>query len=133
MRKKDEFVYYSGESWGALYQNGELVRYGDHYYLGEYFLSYLGVEEIMSEDFLRGGNTKEDVAKTLEEIDEWRQSIDGADWSDCLFEFKNRRYTLYVPFDEIDNCKEKEGAFTGRVIDKDHQLKELKVVPSFLK
>ena len=66
------FVRYNGGEWSALYQDGELVVIGG-YHLSDYYLAnYLNVEDIDSGDFLRGGSTRDQAAKTLQEIEDYR-------------------------------------------------------------
>jgi hypothetical protein len=58
--------YHSGE-WSALYVDGELVKYGDHYLVDEWLASHLGVEDLYNDDFLLpDGRT---VLSTLHEVE----------------------------------------------------------------
>lgn len=48
-----EYVRYHSGEWSALYENGKLVKVGDHYLSDEYLAEKLGVEEIYdNDDFL---------------------------------------------------------------------------------
>lgn len=68
----DTLVVYRGEGeWSALYINGILDRVGDHYIIEERVFEYLKVGVVQSDSFMRGGNHREDVAKTLQEIDDY--------------------------------------------------------------
>lgn len=67
-----KLVRYTGESdWSALYVDGKLHTVGDHYLVDEAIQVLVGVEEHQSEDFMKGGNYSEDVAKSLDELNEW--------------------------------------------------------------
>ena len=66
------FVRYNDGEWSALYQDGELVVIGDSYLSDDYLANYLNVEDIYSDDFLRGGSTRDQAAKTLQEIEDYR-------------------------------------------------------------
>lgn len=69
----EDIVLYRGEEeWSALYVRGKLAEVGDHYWVEEKLHQLLGIDEINSDDFLRGGNSREDVAQTLEEIEAYR-------------------------------------------------------------
>ena len=68
---KEIVVYESSEDWSALYHRGELVEVGDHYLVNDKLLQMLGVQTIQSDDFLRGGNSREDVAPDLGAIEVW--------------------------------------------------------------
>ena len=69
------FVRYNDDEWSALYQDGELVVIGDSYLSDDYLANYLNVEDIYSDDFLMGGSTRDQAAKTLQEIDEYRSRL----------------------------------------------------------
>jgi hypothetical protein len=67
-----KLVRYTGsEDWSALYVDGDLDRVGDHYLIDERIQELYKVEDIRSDDFMRGGNYSHDVAQTLAEVDEW--------------------------------------------------------------
>ena len=68
---KEIVVYEGSEDWSALYHRGKLVEVGDHYWVNEKLLQILGVQTIQSDDFLRGGNSREDVAPDLGAIEDW--------------------------------------------------------------
>ena len=56
------------DDWSALYVDGHLDRVGDHYLIDDRIAELAGVQSVSSDAFLRGGNSREDVAKTLEDI-----------------------------------------------------------------
>lgn len=58
----------SGE-WSAVYADGLLVRVGDHYLADEWIREHFGVTTIQSDDFLLGGDGRDSVAQTLEELE----------------------------------------------------------------
>lgn len=62
-----ELVRYVGEEWSALYRDGLLVTYGDHYLVDEELESILKVERREGDDFLVGTNRK--AASTLAEVE----------------------------------------------------------------
>ena len=66
-----KFVRYTAEEWSALYIDGTLDVVGDSYLVDERIAELLGVEDQSSDAFLRGGNTREDVAQTLDELNAW--------------------------------------------------------------
>jgi hypothetical protein len=67
-----KLVRYTGsEDWSALYVDGELDRVGDHYLIDERIQELYKVEDIRSDNFMRGGNYSHNVARTLAEVDEW--------------------------------------------------------------
>jgi len=71
----EDIVLYRGEEdWSALYVKGKLEEVGDHYWVEEKLRQLLGIEEISSDDFLRGGSQREEVAQTLEEIEVYRSA-----------------------------------------------------------
>ena len=75
MRK---YVRYSGSSdWSALYVDGKLDKVGDHYYVDERIAELLGVETVDSDDFMMGGNYREDAAQTLEELEAYTRAREG--------------------------------------------------------
>jgi hypothetical protein len=63
-----ELVRYRDEETSALYQDGKLLDVGDHYIIDEKISQLLGVTDIHSDAFFRGGNDYDNVAKTLKEI-----------------------------------------------------------------
>ena len=66
------FVRYNDDEWSALYQDGKLVVIGDSYLSDYYLANYLKVEDIDSDDFLMGGSTRDQAAKTLQEIEDYK-------------------------------------------------------------
>ena len=71
-RDMPNFVRYNADEWSALYRDGKLVVIGDSYHSDYYLANYLKVEDIDSDDFLLGGSTRDQAAKTLQEIEEYR-------------------------------------------------------------
>ena len=74
-RDMPNFVRYNNDEWSALYQDGKLVVIGDSYLSDYYLANYLKVEDIDSDDFLMGGSTRDQAAKTLQEIEEYRSRL----------------------------------------------------------
>jgi hypothetical protein len=61
-------VYEGSQEWSALYVDGRLDRVGDHYLIDERIRELMSVTTVRSDDFLRGGFQREDVAPTLEGV-----------------------------------------------------------------
>ena len=65
----DDLVIYTGSGeWSALYRNGKLERVGDHYWVEERAFFLAGVPVIQSDDFLMGGDGRDDVAQTVDDL-----------------------------------------------------------------
>lgn len=62
------------DEWSALYVDGTLAEVGDTYWVEEKAFAMLGVAEVSEDSFLRGQGQKDGVAKTLEEVAEYRRS-----------------------------------------------------------
>jgi len=60
------------QEWSALYVNGKLAHVGDHYGTDEEAMRLAGIECESTDDFMRGGHTRADVAATLSEVEEYR-------------------------------------------------------------
>jgi hypothetical protein len=60
-------VHEEGE-WSALYIDGKLDRVGDHYLADERIREIFAVEVVHDDAFMRGQNTRDGVAKTLDEV-----------------------------------------------------------------
>ena len=56
------------QEWSALYVDGKLDRVGDTYLAHERIIELCGVNWEQSDDFMRGGDSRSDVAKTLDEV-----------------------------------------------------------------
>lgn len=67
------FVCDGSDEWSAIYVDGQLNRVGDHYLIDERIRELAGVVTLQSNDFLRGGSQRQDVAQTLDELREWRE------------------------------------------------------------
>ena len=63
-----------GGEWTAVYLDGELERVGDHYLADEWLHDYAGVKVVDDSGFMRGGNSYNDVARTLNEVHEYMRS-----------------------------------------------------------
>lgn len=75
----DIVVYQGSGEWSALYVKGRLVEVGDHYLAEEKIHQLLGIEVRQSDAFMCGGDYREDVASTIEEIQAYsdeRQRLD---------------------------------------------------------
>lgn len=72
-----KLVRYNDEEWSALYVDGKLDEVGDSYLIDDRIAELYGVETYSSDAFMRGGNTREGVAKTLDELREWEQNRDA--------------------------------------------------------
>lgn len=67
-----KIVRYSGsEDWSALYIDGKLDTVADHYLVDERISQLLGVKTVSSDNFMRGGTQRKDVAETIDEIGEY--------------------------------------------------------------
>lgn len=67
-----KFVRYNMDEWSVLYQDGKMVVCGDSYLSDEHLSIFLQVEERYNKDcFLGGEATYSNVAKTLDEVDEY--------------------------------------------------------------
>lgn len=64
-------VCYEAGEWTAVYLDGALQRVGDTYLAHEWLVEHFGVLWMQDDAFLRGGDGRSDVAKTLEELDEY--------------------------------------------------------------
>ena len=76
---EDITVYRGGSEWSALYVKGKLEEVGDHYWIDEKLFQILGLEPIFSDSFMRGGDQREDVAQTLEEIEAYEERAQAAE------------------------------------------------------
>lgn len=70
-------VYRGSGEWSALYVNGALERVGDHYTIDERVYEMLDVHVEQSDDFMQGGDYREDVAKTLDELEHYTAVREG--------------------------------------------------------
>lgn len=73
MKMTDLLILRGSEEWSALYVDGKLDYAGDHYLVEEFAMERAGVTIECSDDFLRGGDTRDSVANTLEQVEEYRQ------------------------------------------------------------
>jgi len=88
--KKDIIVYRGSEDWSALYLDGKLIQLGDHYLVQEKIEEIFGIEVYDSDDFLRGGNSREYAAQTLEEVNEYRSKRSQIELDAFLLESQAR-------------------------------------------
>lgn len=65
----DVTVYEGSNEWSAVYVDGALVRVGDHYLADEWIREHFQVKTVQSNDFMMGGEGRDDVAKTLKELE----------------------------------------------------------------
>lgn len=72
MNRDQDFEIHYAEEWAALYVDGQLITVGDAYNTEEQALNLLGVKTIQDEAFMCGGNSRENVAKTLEEVEDFK-------------------------------------------------------------
>ena len=70
--KPELVIYLSTGSWAALYADGYLEHRGDRESLEREALRMLGVRTVVSDDFLQGSDSPEEMARTLDEIEEYR-------------------------------------------------------------
>lgn len=61
------------EEWAALYVDGKLERVGDSYLAEERAFEILGVRTVQDDAFMRGQTSAEGVAKTLDEVEAYRE------------------------------------------------------------
>ncbi len=79
MAKLTKVISEEVEEWSALYVDGKLDRVGDSYLIDERIIQLTGVEEIEG-NFLLGGNSYDDAAKTLDEIAAYEaKKVEAAD------------------------------------------------------
>ena len=69
-------IHYA-EEWAALYRDGELVRVGDTYNTEEEAFQILGVKIVQDDAFMRGQNSRDGVAQTIDQVDEYRWARDN--------------------------------------------------------
>lgn len=68
-------IHYEDE-WAALYVDGKLEpeTVGDSYVAEQRVFELLGVRRVYDNAFMRGGNTRSDVAQTLAEVETYREA-----------------------------------------------------------
>jgi hypothetical protein len=67
-------VIYESDEWSAVYLDGRLVRVGDTYLADEWVRSHFGVETVQDDAYLMGGNGRDGVAQTLDELREYERA-----------------------------------------------------------
>lgn len=60
--------FHSAGEWTAVYVDGKLERVGDHYLADEWLRARVGVVEVDDDAFMQGGDQRDAVAQTLEEV-----------------------------------------------------------------
>jgi hypothetical protein len=60
--------------WSALYVNGRLDKIGDHYLIDERIRELAGVITLQTDDFFRGGNSRDEAAQDLDDLRQYRQA-----------------------------------------------------------
>lgn len=70
---KSVVVYRGTESFSAIYIDGILEDAGDDSLVQETLEHVLGIRTVRSDDFLQGGQSREDVASSLAEIEEYQE------------------------------------------------------------
>lgn len=72
--------YTSSSDWSALYVNGQLATYGDHYIIDEWIAEYVGIINENSDSFLLGtsGGRNGKIAQTTAEIEAYDRMRDEA-------------------------------------------------------
>ena len=71
-------IHYSDDDWAALYVDGLLDRVGDAYVVEERSLDLLGVTIVHDNSFLRGQDSRDGVAGTLDDVNAYRQAAEQA-------------------------------------------------------
>lgn len=71
-------LHYADE-WAALYVDGKLADngVGDAYRVEELAFEMAGVKQVKDDAFMRGQNQYDGVARTLDEVDEYRWARDN--------------------------------------------------------
>jgi hypothetical protein len=69
----DSIEFHRTGEWTAVYLNGKLERVGDHYLADEWLQGYVGVEVVSDDAFMCGGESRQDVAETLEGVAVYRE------------------------------------------------------------
>lgn len=117
-----DYVIYSGsEEWSALYVDGKLEKYGDHYLVEEHLRLLLGVTTISSDNFLRGGNWGEDVAPTLDAIADWLDESLATVNQEARYEVTSHTATTWRRFGD----EYKGGRITGQVMEEDGAVRPM--------
>ena len=99
----DTVIVYQGDAdWSAVYLNGKLERVGDHYLADEWIREHFGVQTVQSNDFLRGGNGRADVAPTLDDLDAY--SIDRASRQERAEELRRQAAELEAEANRLEDA-----------------------------
>lgn len=76
--KREMVILRTGGEWSALYIDGKLVKYGDHYLVDEHIYEMFGIQVDESSDWMRGDTSGMDVAQTLDEVEQYRSEREAA-------------------------------------------------------
>lgn len=64
----NDIQFHHADDWTAVYLNGQLVRVGDTYLAEEWLHREVGVVDVFDDAFMRGQNSRDGVAQTLDEV-----------------------------------------------------------------
>lgn len=64
----ESIEFHAAGEWTAVYVDGKLERVGDHYLADERLRARVGVVEVDDDAFMQGGDQRDAVAQTLEEV-----------------------------------------------------------------
>lgn len=67
-----EIEIHYDEEWAACYVDGRLAVVGDSYLAEEKAFELLGVKQVSDDSFMRGQRSRDGVAQTLQEVEEYR-------------------------------------------------------------
>jgi hypothetical protein len=97
-------VRYTGTGeWSALYVDGILDRVGDHYIIDDRISELTGVEEVQSDDFLRGGDGRASVAPSLYELGEYSKA--RAQREDSALELRKKATAMLAEAERLEGLK----------------------------
>jgi hypothetical protein len=88
--------------WSALYVDGQLEQVGDTYLVEEQAWDMLGVTIVDDNAFLRGQASRDGVARTLDEVAEYRAKRDEA--LDEATRLRAEAKQLMARADELDRA-----------------------------
>lgn len=75
---KLEIHYDPNSNWAALYVDGQMETVGDAYVAEEHAFDLAGVAIVRDDAFLRGQDTRDGAAQTLDEVTAYRRQRDAA-------------------------------------------------------
>jgi len=95
-----KFVIYQGSGeWSALYVDGKLDRVGDHYLADERLRELVGAETVQSDDFMRGGDYRDDAAPTLDDLNAY--AIDRAEKAEHAEQLREQAAELLAQAEKL--------------------------------